>query len=125
MSWLAFLVGLGAVLGSFLIAEAVRGLFRWLKEKGIEVEEGVADALLVGIQGAWDEFVRELKEKSSDGRLTTEEKREARARAKDLALRVARGPVRQALVSMAPEAVEALISLFVQRRKEERAHGGV
>ena len=124
MNWLAFFIGLGAVLGSFLAAEAVRGLFRWLREKGIEVEEGVVDALLVGVQGAWDEFVRELKEKSSDGRLTPEEKREARARAKALALRVARGPVRQALVAMAPEAVDALTSLLVQRRKEERARTG-
>ena len=123
MNWLAFLVGLGAVVGTFLIAEAVRGLFRWLGEKGIEVEQGVVDALLVGVQGAWDELVRDLKEKAADGRLTPEERRQARAKAKEIALHAARGPVANALRAMAPEAVDALVSLLVQRRKEERARG--
>ncbi len=117
MNWLAFLIGLGAVLGSFLIASALRGLFRWLEKKGVEVEEGVIDALLVGVQGAWDGFVRDLKENAADGRLTSEEKSQARAKAMELALKVARGPVKDALARMAPEAVDALVSLLVQKRK--------
>ena len=116
MNWLAFLVGLGAVVGSFLIAQAVRGAFGYL----MEIEQGVVDALLVGIQGAWDELVREMKEKAADGRLTSDEKREARDKAKEIALKAARGPVRAALAAMAPEAVDALVSLLVQKRKEER-----
>ena len=120
MNWLAFLVGLGAVVGSFLIAQAVRGAFGYLREKGMEIEQGVVDALLVGIQGAWDELVREMKEKAADGRLTSDEKREARDKAKEIALKAARGPVRAALAAMAPEAVDALVSLLVQKRKEER-----
>lgn len=114
---LEFGIGLGAVVGAYLLVEAIRGICGWLERKGFALDEGVREALLLGIQGAWDEFVRDLKEKASDGKLTAEEKVDARARAKQLALEVAKGPVLAALKSMAPKALDALLSLLVQRQK--------
>lgn len=114
-------IGLGAIVGAYLLVNAVRGICGWLERKGFALDAGVREALIVGVQGAWDEFVRDLKAKAEDGRLTAEEKVDARARAKQLALEVAKGPVLRALKDLAPKALDALISLLVQRQK--RANG--
>lgn len=121
MNWLAFGIAAGGVVGAFLLVEGLRGLFRWLEKRGVEVEQGVYDALEAGVQATWDELVRDLKKKAEDGKLTKEEKADARTRAKALALDFAAGPAKDALMAMGPQLLDALVSLVVQRRKKDGA----
>lgn len=119
VNWLALIIGLVAVVGAFLLREGLSGLIALLERRGWKLQQDMTDALRIGIQGAWDEIVRDLKEKAADGKLSAEEKQAARDRAKVLAMEVAKGPVLRALKSLAPKALDAVISLLVQRRKKE------
>jgi len=114
-----FVIGLVAVVGAFLLKEGLSGLLALLERRGWKLQAEITDALRIGIQGVWDETVRELKKAAADGKLTTEEKKAARDRAKTLALEAAKGPALKALKALAPKALDAIISLLVQRRKKE------
>lgn len=113
-------IGLGAVVGAFLLAELIKGLFRFVEKRGWKIEDEVREALELGVQGAWDGIVRDLKKKAEDGKLTKQEKLDARELAKSLALQVAKGPALNALKALAPQALDSLISLIVQRRKAKK-----
>jgi hypothetical protein len=119
VNWLAFIIGLVAVVGAFLLDKGLSGLIAWLERRGFKLQQDMTDALRIGIQGAWDQLVRKLKADAADGKLSDEQKQQARDLAKKLALDVAKGPVLKALKSLAPEALDAVISLLVQRRKKE------
>lgn len=114
-----FLIGLAGVCGTFLLIRGVEGLFALAEKRGWKVEDEVREALELGVQGAWDTLVRDLKAKAQDGKLSPEEKAEARALAKKLALDVAKGPALAVLKAIAPQALNSLISLIVQRRKKD------
>lgn len=117
MNWLESGIGLVALVGAFLLAQGIKAIFEWLERRDIRVQDGVKATLALAVQGTWEALVQDLKGKAADGKLTAQEKREARQHAKLLALRLAKGPVLEALRAMVPQALDALISLLVQRAK--------
>lgn len=119
VNWLPFIIGLGAVVGAFLLDKGLSGLIASMERRGFKLQQDITDALRIGIQGVWDETVRDLKEKAADGKLSAEEKTAARKRAGELAIQAAKGPALKALKALAPQVVDSIVSLLVQRRKQE------
>lgn len=120
VNWLGFIIGLVAVVGAFLLKEGLSGLLARMDRAGWKLQQDLTDALRIGIQGAWDQLVHKLKADAADGKLSDAQKQEARDLAKKLAMDVAKGPVLKALQALAPKALDAIISLLVQRQKRTK-----
>lgn len=102
------------------IGQGVLAIFlAWVLKKARDnlVMQDAVRALGAGVDDAWVNFVKELKDKASDGKLTPEEKGEARAWALNKAKEVVSGSGRRLLESMGGMAINALISKIVRKRK--------
>lgn len=95
--------------------------FAWLVKKVHDKEalKAAIRALEAGVNDAWVNFVSDLKKKASDGKLTADEKREARTWAKNMALSIAKGSGKKVLVSLGQLGLDALIEKIVRRNKSE------
>lgn len=90
-------------------------LVKWLRAKGVETQ--AIDTINNAVQLVHDEFVHELKAAKSDGKLTKEEVDRARELAVNKALELAKGPVKDLLLTWGVEKVKALIGRVVQGGK--------
>jgi predicted RNA binding protein with dsRBD fold (UPF0201 family) len=93
------------------------GLFySWLRKQGIENE--AIDALRDGIAQTGDEFVAFRKRAAADGKLTEEEREEAKQLAISNALAMAKGPAYKLLVSWGMPKLQGLVARIVQGDKK-------
>jgi hypothetical protein len=83
-----------------------------IQEQGIERE--VIDALLEGISLAQDEFVREAKRSSADGKLTPEEIEKARNLAIQHASTILSGPAKDMFVKWTSTRLASVIRALVK-----------
>ena len=93
------------------------GLFySWLRKRGIE--DQAIDTLRDAIAQTGDEFVAFRKRAAADGKLTEEERAEAKDIAVSNALAIAKGPVLKMLQSWGTVKLQALIARIVQGDKK-------
>lgn len=93
--------------------------FAWLLKKAHDKEalQSAIRALEAGVTDAWVNFVRELKAKAQDGKLSAEEKKEAATWARNKAMEIAKGPGKRVLVSLGELGMNALIEKIVKKNK--------
>lgn len=82
-------------------------------------ENKALEALWIGIQHAYDEYVNFIKQAKEDGVLSPEEVKQAKDLAISKALEVAKGPVKDILLAWGKPKLEALITSLVQKNKEQ------
>jgi len=100
---------------SALVTLSTGLLFKWLRK--LEVEKDAVDTLRVAVARVHDDYVIFLKRAAEDGKLSEEERKEARTRAVDEALDLAKGPVLKLLVAWGKPRLEGLIARIVQGSK--------
>jgi len=99
------------LLASWLIA-------RILRDKVMTEQRRVAaDALIAGVQIAWDDLVREVKDNTKDGKLSEDERLAAQAMATSKAMTIAKNQGLDLLKVIAAEEIPALIHKIIARRK--------
>ena len=118
----------GALIENVAMSETVWGLvglaltwlighvYNWLRKQGIENE--AIDALRDGIAQTGDEFVAFSKRAAADGKLTEEEREEAKQLAISNALAMAKGPAYKLLVSWGMPKLQGLVARIVQGDKK-------
>lgn len=100
---------------------AIPAFFAWLIKKTGD-SEAMKDALRsveIAVNDAWVNLVRDLKAKAADGKLTKDEKEQARAWARNKAMEIAKGPGKKVLSALGQMGVDALIEKAVKRSKAE------
>jgi len=90
--------------------------YSWLRKQGIE--DSAIDTLRDAVAQTGDEFVAFRKRAAADGKLTKEEREEAKHLAVGNALAMAKGPVYKLLVSWGTPKLQALIARIVQGEKK-------
>ena len=90
--------------------------YSWLRKQGIEAS--AIDTLRDAVSQTGDEFVAFRKRAAADGKLTVEEREEAKHLAVGNALSMAKGPVYKLLVSWGTPKMQALIARIVQGEKK-------
>lgn len=111
---LAVISGILAILGGF-----ISSFFSWIKTKvgQTEAEQKAVDALSVGVTEAYNNFVKLAKDASADGKLTEEEKKQARQFAIDTAKRIAVGPAKDLLFAWGQPKLENIVQQLVAKMK--------
>lgn len=100
-----------------LIAGAVLGVLGWFLAKKNLLKNKAIEAIWIGVNYVQDAVVAELKKKNEDGKLTTEEIAEVKQLAIDKALEVAKGPVKDLLLTWGKDKLGAIITDIVQKNK--------
>lgn len=93
--------------------------FAWLVKKSYDsaaLKEAI-QALEAGVNDAWVHFVRDLKKKAADGKLSDDEKVAARDWAKNKAMEIAKGPGKRVLAGFGQLAIDSLIEKIVRKNK--------
>ena len=91
---------------------------RIIKDKAMSDKRRLAiDALISGVQYAWEASVRDLKMKSEDGKLDAAERKAALKLAKDAAMAIAQKEGFDLLKVIAAEEIPGLIHKIIARRK--------
>jgi hypothetical protein len=101
---------------SLVLTTLVGLLWTWLRKKGLETE--AVDTLRTAVAKVQDEYVTFLKRAAEDGKLTEEERAEARNLAVEKALELAKGPVLKILLAWGKPKLEGLVARIVQGDKE-------
>ena len=93
--------------------------FAWLLKKAHDSEalKDAIRALEAGVNDAWVHFVRDLKKKAADGKLSEDEKIAARDWAKNKALEIAGTSGRKVLAGFGQLGIDALIEKIVRKNK--------
>ena len=93
--------------------------FAWLIKKAHDSEalKNAIRALEAGVNDAWVHFVRDLKKKAADGKLSDEEKENARTWAKNKAMEIASGAGKKVLSGFGQLGIDALIEKIVRKNK--------
>lgn len=81
--------------------------------------ERALQALEAGVELTYRTYVQAIKEAKADGKLTTEEAREARRRARDAAIEFGRAQGLNVLDELGPAYVDLWIAKLVKRLKAE------
>ena len=100
---------------SAIVLGGLGWLANWIKKKGVEA--AAVDTIKNAVQLVHDEFVHALKAASADGKLTKEEVDTARDLAVKKALELAKGPVKDLLISWGTDKLKALIGRIAQSGK--------
>lgn len=100
---------------SMLLTAAFGFLWKFLRKKSLE--EAAVDALRDGVQLTQDRFVVFAKRAAEDGKLSKEEREAARQMAIEEALALAKGPVKDLLLSWGLPKLQALVGRIVQGSK--------
>lgn len=116
--WIEFLGTL-----TFLVLTAVmvgvKKLANYLLDrfKANEVERDAFQALLEGMAKAQDSIVREAKKASADGKLSQEEIEAAKTLALDHAKSIAKGPVKDLILTWSKERADSYVKQFLTKLK--------
>lgn len=115
--WWIPLIGTIATILAALVTALVKKLVDKLIEKinATEVEKEAIQCVLEGMAVAQEEFVREAKKISSDGKLTKDEIVKAKQMAIDHAVAIAKGPAKDALIKMGSERIGSLIKQLLAK----------
>ena len=117
-----------SILENLALSEAVWGvlglgitwalglLYNFMRNQGIEAS--AVDTLRDAVAQTGDEFVAFRKRAAADGKLTEEEREEAKHLAVGNALAMAKGPAYKLLVSWGTPKMQALIARIVQGEKK-------
>lgn len=97
----------------------IPAFFVWLIKKAGDSEalKNALRALEAGVNDAWVHFVKDLKIKAKDGKLTPDEKVAARDWATNKARDIASGPGKKVLLALGRMGVDSLIEKIVARKK--------
>ena len=117
MEWLESLLMSEAVwtLLAVVLTGALAFVWRLLARMGVETEAG--DTLRSAVAQVGDDFVVWRKRANADGKLTAEEREEAKTLAIAKAHTLARGPVSRMLTKWGVQKLSALITRVVQGEK--------
>ena len=92
---------------------------RILRDRTMSKERTVAiDALIAGVQIAWDDIGRDWKDRSVDGKFLKEERLALQAKAASKAMTIAQNQGVELLMVIAKEEVPALIHRIIAKRKK-------
>lgn len=84
-------------------------------------KDGQLDELLhfveAGVNETWESFARDIKQKASDGKLTRQERREARLKARQFAIEKAKDEGIELVERMGSTALDNWIKRIVQEKK--------
>lgn len=101
-----------------IIAYYIQRLGHWLlvKTKATQAEKDAFDAVMAGVEYAYESFVRDAK-KESDGKLTDLDRRRALEIAIEHAKTVATGPGKEFLRTVAKDRIGAWVKTIIARWK--------
>lgn len=106
------------VFGAFLLYAAKKFLTGHIEQKTLDE---ALDLIRTATDKAHEEFVRHAKASSKDGKLSDDERAQARKIAKDYVMAMATGPVRTLIASWTEEQLDSFISRSVLSRKIEES----
>jgi len=123
-SWLAFILSFQFIWEGITIGGSI--LIAWLFKLVIsrfKAETAVRDAVAMlegGVTHTYEEFVRDVKKKAKDGKLSDAERLAARNMAFAEAKKIATGPGKNLLLTWGRPIVESWIEKIVAKRKEKK-----
>ena len=117
--WVQLLGAIATVLGAVL-TYATTKLINYLIKKmdATEQQKQAFDLLAAGMAEAQNEFIREAKKASEDGRLTKEEIKAAEQMALERAKDLAKGPVKDIIISWGKDQVSSYIKQILNKEKK-------
>lgn len=100
-----------------LLTLLLNAFFRWLKKKveGKEALSEAVEALAAGTAKVQTEFIRELKDKAADKKLTKQEIKDATVMAAKYAMEEAKGPALELIKTWSSAKVESLIKRILKK----------
>jgi len=109
------LKGIGVLLGlglTWLVAKVIK------KFNLNEAEQNAIEALAAGVNDVYLNYVKDLKAKAEDGKLTDEEKKAAKTMAINKAKQLASGSGKKLIATMAEERLGTWVDKLVNKAKK-------
>ena len=117
--WVEILGSIAAVLGTILTYFTTKAINYLVKKmKATDDQKKAFDALAAGMAEAQNNFIRDAKKASEDGRLTKEEIKQAEEMALERAKELATGPVKDIILSWGKQQISSYIKQILNKEKK-------